>query len=147
MNGAKVAGETGINNNVLKCPQGVAGASVRRLWRKEFYLLCHLLRLDLVSYRGIRRFGKDPIGGLNLTRRRGSLTRASDAASCKLISVLEGGYDVREIARGWATSLNLQLLGAAPRTTCGGARRRSSPNCRRASPGARSSRVATRTTT
>ncbi len=105
MNGAKVAGETGINNNVVNCPLG-RGAGLRAIRRvMEERILPALSAfgpgLVIISL-GFDALAKDPIGGLNLDPHDYAyLTRAiQDASQCKLISVLEGGYDVREIARG-----------------------------------------------
>ena len=105
MNGAKVAGETGINNNVVNCPLG-RGAGLRAIRRvMEERILPALSSfapgLVIISL-GFDALAKDPIGGLNLDPHDYAyLTRSiQDAAQCKLISVLEGGYDVREIARG-----------------------------------------------
>ena len=105
MNGAKVAGETGINNNVVNCPLGRGSGlrAIRRVMEERILPALSAFGPGLVIISlGFDALAKDPIGGLNLDPHDYAyLTRSiQDAAQCKLISVLEGGYDVREIARG-----------------------------------------------
>ena len=105
MNGAKVAGETGINNNVVNCPlgRGAGLRAIRRVMEEKILPALSAFGPGLVIISlGFDALAKDPIGGLNLDPHDYAyLTRAiQDASQCKLISVLEGGYDVREIARG-----------------------------------------------
>lgn len=106
VNGAKVAGETGVAHNVVNCPLG-RGAGLRVIRRAMEEKILPALKafapgLVIISL-GFDALARDPIGGLNLDPHDYAyLTRAiaSAAPAAKLVSVLEGGYDVREIARG-----------------------------------------------
>ncbi|KAH8056407.1 NAD-dependent histone deacetylase [Aureococcus anophagefferens] len=101
VNGARVAGETGVARNVVNCPlaKGAGLRGVRRCLADK--ILPALATFDpglVILSLGFDALAKDPIGGLDLapgiTRRsRGSSRRGAGRS----VSVLEGGYGVREI--------------------------------------------------
>mmetsp|Transcript_6330 Transcript_6330/g.19972 ORF Transcript_6330/g.19972 Transcript_6330/m.19972 type:complete len:487 (-) Transcript_6330:21-1481(-) len=106
VNGARVAGETGTNGNVVNCPlpKGAGIRGVRSSLEDKILPKLQAFEPGLVILSlGFDALAADPIGGLNLDPRDYAyITRAVHDAcpGAKFVSVLEGGYDVREISRG-----------------------------------------------
>ena len=121
VNGARVAGETGVARNVVNCPlaQGAGLRGVRRCLADK--ILPALATFDpglVIVSLGFDALAKDPIGGLDLAPGDyAEITKlvAAAAPAAKLVSVLEGGYDVREISRAAVAHVSALLdLARAP---------------------------------
>jgi len=116
--GARIAGETGVAGNVVNCPlPGGSGArGVRRALEDRILPALRAFKpaLVLISL-GLDALDADPIGGLRLAPDDyGWITEAvaSAAPAAKLVSVLEGGYDLPMISRAAVCHVRA-LLGLA----------------------------------
>lgn len=119
--GTGAASETGAANTIVNVPLRAGSGSIEFRQALERVILPRIVRfqpgLILISA-GFDAHHRDPLGGLNLTEADFAFASAElmklAAIACqgRIVSLLEGGYDLEGLARSVAAHVSVLMAGA-----------------------------------